>query len=46
MTYNTKTEKEKKIRIWVTIIRHRGLGHKVQESWPYLLPMRFGSSAN
>ena len=24
------------IRIWITIIRHGGLGHEVQESWPYL----------
>jgi len=36
MTYNTKTRKEKIIRIWITIIRHGGLGHEVQESWPYL----------
>ena len=37
MTYNTKTTQKKKIRIWITIIRHGGLGHEVQESWPYLL---------
>ena len=24
------------LRIWITIIRHGGLGHEVQESWPYL----------
>ena len=36
MTYNTKTTQKKKIRIWITIIRHGGLGHEVQESWPYL----------
>ena len=29
MTYNIKI-----VRIWITIIRHRGLGHKVQASWP------------
>ena len=34
MTYNTKTRKEKWIRI--TIIRHGCLGDEVQESWPYL----------
>ena len=31
MTYNTgkkKTGKEKIIRIWITTIRHGGLGHK------------------
>ena len=21
---------------WITITRHGGLGHEVQESWPYL----------
>ena len=32
-----KNWKGKKIlRIWITIIRHGGLGHEVQESWPYL----------
>ena len=36
MTYNVKTGKEKILRIWITIIRHSGLGHEVQESWPYL----------
>ena len=30
MTYNIKTGKEK-LRIWITIIRHGGLGHEVQE---------------
>ena len=34
MTY--KTGKEKIIRIWITIVRHGGLGHQVQESWPHL----------
>ena len=24
------------MRIWITIILHGGLGHEVQESWPYL----------
>ena len=24
------------LRIWIKIIRHGGLGHEVQESWPYL----------
>ena len=24
------------LRIWITIIRHGGLGREVQESWPYL----------
>ena len=28
--------KGKILRIWITIIRHGGLGHEVQESWPYL----------
>ena len=36
MTYNIKTGKEKILRIWITIIRHGGLGHEVQGSWPYL----------
>ena len=31
MTYNIKI-----LRIWITIIRHGGLGHEVQESRPYL----------
>ena len=31
MTYNIKI-----VRIWITIIRHGGLGHWVQASWPYL----------
>ena len=31
MTYNIKI-----LRIWITIIRHGGLGHEVQESLPYL----------
>ena len=34
MTYN-KNWKGKILRIWITIIRHGGLGHEVQESWPY-----------
>ena len=29
MTYNIKTEKEKILRIRITIIRHGGLGHAV-----------------
>ena len=33
MTYNIKTGKEKNT-IWITIIRHGGAGHEVQESWP------------
>ena len=36
MTYNRKTRKEKILRIWITIIRHGGLGHEDQESWPFL----------
>ena len=24
------------LRIWITIIRHGGLGHEIEESWPYL----------
>ena len=36
MTYNIKTGKEKILRILITIIRHGGSGHEVQESWPYL----------
>ena len=36
MTYNIKTGKEKILRIWITIIRHGGSGHEVQESWAYL----------
>ena len=35
MTYNIKTGKEKS-KDMDTIIRHGGLGHEVQESWPYL----------
>ena len=31
-----KNWKGKILRIWITIIRHGGLGHQVQESWPYL----------
>ena len=31
MTYNIKI-----LKIWITIIRHGGLGHEIQESWPYL----------
>ena len=31
-----KNWKEKILRIWITIIRHGGLDHEVQESWPYL----------
>ena len=31
-----KNWKGKILRIWITIIRHGGLGHEVQESWPYL----------
>ena len=30
-----KNWKGKILRIWITIIRHGGLGHGVQESWPY-----------
>ena len=33
MTYNVKTGKEKNT-IWITMIRHGGSGHEVQESWP------------
>ena len=29
MTYNIKTEKEKMLSIWITIISHGGLGHAV-----------------
>ena len=36
MTYNIKNWKGKILRIWITIIRRGGLGHEVQESWPYL----------
>ena len=36
MTYNIKNGKEKILGIWITIIRHGGSGHEVQESWPYL----------
>ena len=31
-----KNWKGKILRIWITIIRHGGGGHEVQESWPYL----------
>ena len=31
-----KNWKGKILRIWITIIHHGGLGHEVQESWPYL----------
>ena len=31
-----KKKKKKILRTWITIIRHGGLGHEVQESWPYL----------
>ena len=31
-----KTWIGKILRIWITIIRHGGLGHEVQEAWPYL----------
>jgi len=31
-----KNWKGKILRIWIKIIRHGGLGHEVQESWPYL----------
>ena len=36
MAFNKKTGEEKILRIWITIIRHGGTGHEVQESWPYL----------
>ena len=31
-----KTGQEKTMRMWITIIRHGGLGREVQKSWPYL----------
>ena len=31
-----KKKKKKILRIWITIIRHGGLDHEVQELWPYL----------
>ena len=31
-----KNWKGKIVRIWITIIRHGGLGHEVQDSWPHL----------
>ena len=31
MVYNIKTGKEKILRIWITIIRHDGSGHEIQE---------------
>ena len=36
MTLQRKNWKGNILRIWITIIRHGGLGHEVQESWPYL----------
>ena len=36
MAYNIKSGKEEILRIWITIIRHGGLDHEVQETWPYL----------
>ena len=36
MTYKIKNGKEQILGIWITIIRQGGLGHEVQESWPYL----------
>ena len=36
MTLQRKIWKGNILRIWITIIRHGGLGHEVQESWPYL----------
>ena len=36
MTYSIKTGKAKLLRIWITILRHGGSGHEVQESWSYL----------
>ena len=35
-----KKLEKKKIRIWITIIRHGGLGHWVQESWPSVIYQR------
>ena len=32
-----KNWKGKILRMCITIIRHGGLAHEVQESWPYLL---------
>ena len=34
MAYNIKSGKEEILRIWITIIRHGGLGDEVQKSWP------------
>ena len=31
-----KNWKGKILKRWITIIRHGGLGHEVQGSWPYL----------
>ena len=31
-----KNWKGKILWIWIKIIRHGGLGHEVQQSWPYL----------
>ena len=36
MTLQRKNWKGNILRIWITIIRHGGLGHEVQEAWPYL----------
>ena len=36
MTLQRKNWKGNILRIWITIIRHGGSGHEVQESWPYL----------
>ena len=36
MTYN-KNWKGKILKRWITIILQDGLGHEVQESWPYLI---------
>ena len=36
MTYKIKTGKEQMLGIWITIIRHDGLGQEVQESLLYL----------
>ena len=33
---NEKEKETEIVRIWITIICHGGLGHKIQESWPYL----------
>ena len=36
MTLDRKNWKGNILRIWITMIRHGGFGHEVQESWPYL----------